>query len=484
MGGIVSRITRYFVVLLALGFPGTTFAQDSGSLASILPRAFAQLVTMQPDSNNSTQDHQTHFFAALGAQGQAAFALNKLMVLQLGTFPVPTSSGAFVFNFDPGTGLFKAASKSFGSAYAERALTNGKGRFEVGMNYQHVSFTSFEGFSLKSNSITYALQHNDCCGVPPGNSPGAPPFEDDTITISPTIDISANTTAPYISYGVTNKWDVGAVFPIVNVSLSTTVTATIDRLGQLCPDPTSGVVFHTWDGTCNPTKTLSMSGNATGIGDIDLRTKYRFIDGKQGGIAAGLDLRLPTGNKDQLLGTGATRAKLLLIASAEFSRVSPHVNLGYTFSNGQLSSATTALPASPSSAVNAATAAQIAKVSNQSLGGNLDVPNEFNYTGGVDIAAHPLLTISADIIGRTVFDVERFTAVPTPFSGPLGAITVNNFQSSGTSSLNLVLGAVGAKFNLPGTHFLLTANVVFPLTNAGLKPNATPVIGLDYSFAK
>jgi hypothetical protein len=268
------------------------------------------------------------------------------------------------------------------------------------------------------------------------------------------------------------------------VSLSTTVSATIDRLGQACPDPATGAIIHTWDGTCNPLKTLSMSGSATGLGDIDLRTKYRFIDGAQGGIAAGLDLRLPTGNKDQLLGTGATRAKFMLIASGEYGRFSPHVNLGYTFSKGQLSSATTELPASPSSATNPATAIQIAQASNQSLGGSLDVPNEFNYTAGVDIAAHPLLTISGDIIGRTIFDVERFNAVPTQFSGPLASITVNNFQSSGTASLNLVLGAVGAKYNIPGTHFLLTANVVFPLTSAGLKPNVTPVIGLDYSFAK
>lgn len=479
------RATLSFLALLLVGLPGTAFAQDD-SLASILPRAFAQIVTMNPSTDGNAPKHETHFFAALGEQGQAAFAMNKLMVLQMATFPLPTSSGAFVFNFDPESRLFKAASKSFGSGYAERALTNGQGRFEFGVNYQHLRFGSFEGFSLNgsSNNITYALQHNDCCGVPAGASAGSPPFEDDAITIKPTIEITADTTAPYLSYGLTNRWDVAAVIPVVHVALSTTVTATIDRLGQACPDPTTGAIVHTWDGTCNPVKTVSMSGSATGIGDIDLRTKYRFLDAAQGGIAAGLDLWLPTGNKDQLLGTGATRAKLLLIASGEFSRFSPHVNIGYTFSNGKLSSASTAFPVSPSPAANPATAAQIAAVSTQVLGGDLSVPNEFNYTAGVDVAAHPLLTISADVIGRTVFDVERFASVPTVFGGPVGAVTLNNFQSSGTANLNLAIGAIGAKFNIPGTQLLLTGNVVFPLTNAGLRPNVTPVVGLDYSFGK
>jgi hypothetical protein len=489
IGGTVSRNALRILTLLMFALPGTLFAQDN-SLAALLPNAFAQGATMQPDSSGSGADHQTHFFAALGDQGQAAFALNKLMVLQLDTFPLPTSSGAFVATFDPQTHLFKPVSKSFGPGYAERALTNGRGHFQFGMNYQQVSFSSFEGFNLKggSNNITYALQHNDCC--PPVNNPpapGNPTFEDDTITIQPTIDISSNTTSPYFSYGVNDRWDVGVVVPVVHVSLSTTVNATLYRLGEACPQAGTPAIIHTWDGTCNPNKApVQMSGNATGIGDVDIRTKYRFLDGAQGGLAVGLDVRVPSGNKDQLLGTGATRAKLMAIWSGEFSRFSPHANLGYTYSHGDLSSATTQLPAlNPATQpTNPATGSQISLASAQSLGGSLKVPNELNYTAGADVVVHPLLTVWADVIGRTVFNVERFDALPTTYSGSLGSINVNNFQSSGLGNLNLVLGAVGAKFNIPHTQLLLTGNVVFPLTQSGLRPNVTPVIGLDYSFGK
>jgi hypothetical protein len=52
---------------------------------------------------------------------------------------------------------------------------------------------------------------------------------------------------------------------------------------------------------------------------------------------------------------------------------------------------------------------------------------------------------------------------------------------TGTKNLNLLLGAAGAKVNV-GTNLLLTANVLFPLSDGGLKPKVTPVVGLDYSF--
>jgi hypothetical protein len=32
------------------------------------------------------------------------------------------------------------------------------------------------------------------------------------------------------------------------------------------------------------------------------------------------------------------------------------------------------------------------------------------------------------------------------------------------------------------TNLLLTANVLFPLSDGGLRPKITPVVGLDYAF--
>ena len=242
--------------------------------------------------------------------------------------------------------------------------------------------------------------------------------------------------------------------------------------------------------TGQTTKVESLSGTATGVGDVVVRTKYRFVDGARGGLAAGLDVRLPSGDKENLLGTGAVQTKLLLIASGEFSRVAPHVNVGYTYSRGNLSSSLTTLPSSNQPA-NAPTQSQINAVNGIGIGGSTRLPNEVNYVGGVDIAAHSLVTISADMIGRTVLDSPRYAIVSQTYQyrtansgSPLLSTNRDTFDSTGTGRLNLLLGVVGAKLNIPGTPLLLTASVLFPLTDAGLRPNVTPVVGLDYSFKR
>ena len=53
-----------------------------------------------------------------------------------------------------------------------------------------------------------------------------------------------------------------------------------------------------------------------------------------GGVAAGFDWRLPTGDEDNLLGIPGTQYKLYGVYSTTFGRFNPHANIGYTFSNG------------------------------------------------------------------------------------------------------------------------------------------------------
>jgi hypothetical protein len=92
------------------------------------------------------------------------------------------------------------------------------------------------------------------------------------------------------------------------------------------------------------------------------------------------------------------------------------------------------------------------------------------------------------MVGRTLRDSQRFAMQSQTYQyrtangAPLLSTTRDTFASTQAGNLNLVLGVVGAKINIPGTSLLLTGNVLFPLTDAGLRPKVTPVIGLDYSF--
>jgi len=486
--------TVVLTVMIAMLVPATVRAQ---SLAGILPTSLETGVTMTSNAAvvGGGNPHEAHFIAALGATGPGSApwaAINKLIAEQVNTFPIGSSSGGFVFTFDSSTGILKPASESFGSTFAERALTNGRGRWGFGLNYQHLEFKSFEGVDLQNGSFQYVLQHNDCCGAV-GNpaDPVDPFFEGDLVNMSVALQIKSDVVDPFLSYGLTSRWDVGVVVPIVKLQLSSGVTSTIVRLSTAGSNPP----IHSWDGLGQTVKAFpTLSGSASGIGDVILRTKYRFVDLEQGGLAAGLEVRLPTGDKENLLGTGGVQTTLLFIASGEVARVSPHVNVGYTWSKGQISNTAVTLPTTPLSVVspttsNATTSNQITSDYGVPLA-DTHLSNEFNYVGGVDVAVHPLLTVSGDLVGRTLTNSQRFALVAQNFqyrtisSGPLSSVSMPTFTNTGSGTLNTLLGVVGAKFNIPGTKLLLTGNVLFPLTDTGLRPKITPVVGLDYSFGQ
>ena len=139
----------------------------------------------------------------------------------------------------------------------------------------------------------------------------------------------------YANYGVTDRLDVGAAIPVVHVKFGGSVTSTIERTA------TAGQpAIHSFDGQGQVSQTLSETASATGLGDILLRGKYSFVRSNANALAASIDLSLPTGDKDNLLGTGATQTKLQLLASGEYGLFAPHAYFGYTFSNGDVSDLT------------------------------------------------------------------------------------------------------------------------------------------------
>jgi len=162
------------------------------------------------------------------------------------------------------------------------------------------------------------------------------------------------------------------------------------------------------------------------------------------------------------------------------------LNLGFTASHGEISTLLTTLPPSNQPA-NPATQSQINAATGAALA-DPHLPNEFNYVAGFDYSAHPLLTISADVLGRTFFDTRRFATVTKQYlyrtvtGGPTLDTTRTTFDTTDNGTLNALLGVVGGKFNIPGTSLLVTANVLFAMNHSGLNPKPSPVVGLEYSF--
>lgn len=387
--------------------------------------------------------HAAHFTS--GEVNPTLGLLTNNIAYQSSSFPLGSSSGGFTFTLDPTLGTLSRSTDSFGPLFAERALTSGKGKLTVGSSYVRSNWDRFEGHDLATEGIPFTLTHAD--------SPGDNYFEGDIIASNFFMDLKTETFAVFANYGVSDRLDIGVAVPVQRVDLNARVHTTI------LPLATGGdrIPSHIFANGTLDADTFA-TGSASGIGDIVLRGKLGLTTGDWGGVAAGVDLRLPTGDAEDLLGTGATQVKGFLIISGGKSRFSPHVNAGYTFTGDS-----------------------------DTLG---VLPDELDYAVGFDAAPTSRVTFTADLVGRTLLKADRLVPVENvyryrgPFDPP-GTFTQSTTRSELTREegrLNLLLGSVGIKVN-PTGRLLLSGNILFSLSkDNGLQDDITPVIAIDYNF--
>jgi hypothetical protein len=160
------------------------------------------------------------------------FSFNTQMATQFSTFPLGSSTGGLTYVFDESIGTFRRGSASFGPLFAERALTIGRRKLSAGFNYQHTSYDTFEGQNLKDGPIKFYLRHQDCCHFADATDPTSftltpltgtdhlnPPFKGDIIEAALSLQATTHTTAAFVNYGVTDRWDIGLAVPFVSVNL-------------------------------------------------------------------------------------------------------------------------------------------------------------------------------------------------------------------------------------------------------------------------
>ncbi len=477
------RSLCWWLAIAGLCLPAPANGQSSGGgLAHVIPELILRGITL-PGAADPGRPHAGHFTlgnptfggsqAASRADApaiRAVEAFGERLRAQFANFPLGSSTGGFTFSFDEASGIYTRSSTSFGPAFTERAATIGRRKVSVGVNYQHTSFDTFGGESLGDHSITFYLPHTDCCAAAaPPPSPQFPGFEGDIMEAALRVDAKLDTFALFANYGVTDRLDLGVAIPISRVDLDANVRTRIVRLSTA-----DNVLVHTFvEGQNVSEATFSRGATATGIGDIVVRTKYNFLREGNTGVSAGFDLRLPTGDEDDLLGLGTTQGKFYLILSSGNDRLSPHVNIGYTAS-GEGNRET------------------------EFLFEPLGASDEFNYAGGVEFVAHPRLTILADFLGRTLIDAGDLeletksfpfrVGTTAPITAPIQTSVTNPLTGQPYSqlalqsgNLSLLLGSTGFKFNA-ANNLLVAANVLFPLSNKGLRDRLTFAFGLDYAF--
>jgi hypothetical protein len=235
------------------------------------------------------------------------------------------------------------------------------------------------------------------------------------------LHIGADTMAAVGTIGVTDRLDVSVAVPIVRVTIS----------GQRIDNYRGEEVVQAIG-----------SGSASGLGDIVLRAKYNVLRGESIGVAVGGETRLPTGSQENLRGAGDLVVKPRLMASVERERVTAHADIGYA------------------------------------LGGVSDV---FDYNGAITLIAGPRVTVIGEILGRRVQSVGRLAALTAPHPQLAGVDTIR--LTSISEAAQRVVAVAGLKWNVAGA-WILSANIVRPVTAAGLNAEWVPTASIDYAFGR
>jgi hypothetical protein len=276
----------------------------------------------------------------------------------------------------------------------------------------------------------------------------------DVITTNNSISASVSQSTFSLTYGASERFDISLGVPLIRTSLSVASDATIQRIGTAANPAIHFFRDPDAPGSYGSERIFVANGSAAGLGDVIVRGKGTAFSTARGGIAVGLEARLPTGRAEDLLGSGSFGVKAFEAVSATYGRVAPHLNVGYQW-NGR-----TVLSGDVATGVKG------------------DLPDELSYVVGADVGIEKRLSIAVDVLGRHSADAPRLSS--STFT-PAGSQQAFQDIAFGVGSLNLVSGAFGLKANVAGT-MLVTFNLQFKLNDAGVRTKVTPLVGIEYGF--
>jgi hypothetical protein len=431
----------YFSAIITLSYSNSVQAQLSGVFERIFNTILVDELTLSPGL------HAQHFIpAAEIANLNLTPALNSLIASNVSSFPLSSTVAGVTFDFS--TGMPVKITESLGPIFAETAQTLGKGKINVGFNYTYLNLSQFRG--LDTEEMRFTFTHQDV--TPPfGNNLGDSPNESDTIDLFLNLDANANIFAIFATLGVTNNLDIGVAVPLVNVSLTGNARAVINSF-TFAKDSSANHNFGP-DGSNPELQTnVPYDESATGLGDIAIRLKYSFVRGTGLDLAALVDIRLPTGDEDDFLGTGKANIRWSGIVSKKIGDFTPHLNIGYERRSADLDS------------------------------------DEFEFTAGFDQKVYPGITFAFDIFGEIdLNDDEAIRLFP-------GTTTIIDRVSTGQSVRKVDLSniperdndnAFNASFGFrvaPSERVIFLGNILVPLNEGGLRSSVASTIGLAISL--
>ncbi|HKC91862.1 MAG TPA: hypothetical protein VKE23_11100 [Candidatus Limnocylindria bacterium] len=341
--------------------------------------------------------------------------------------PIPSGSVSVAYAYDPKLETFVREQRPFAPALSVNARTDGRGVLTVGAAFSYLQYQNFEG--------------QDRDGVVFPTDLGI--TTDDGLPISDQLffqfKLRQSIYSVSIQFGVLDNLDVGIFIPILDESFRGRIIdefavetpkgkfqpLTLSPDGRLVADsrfearPITASSFNVFPGTI-PSAGFFFSKNTWGVGDVILRTKAFLGSAGPLDFGGAVNLALPTGDEDDLLGVGSVRVDPRLLISTGNERFTLHTNQAV----------------------------------------HLDVDDQdrdrYDYSVGGEAALTPWLTLLVDHVGRIeIFGndkIRKFEIVP------------------------------GIKANVYG-DFIVGFNAIVPLNDSGLTTDFTPNATIEVSKA-
>lgn len=422
-------LTAWILVLLALAAP---LGAQQHTLRDRLGALFTFGSCGEPLCLDLDNLHGNHYVPGI-AQGNSTVIsfVTEALAKSSSNLPISgTSSGA---TYSIVNGLPVRTSTSAGPIFAERSQTLGRGRFFLGANVTQIGYTTLNGVPLDNLQLNFAHQDVGNPGL------GDPAFENDIVRLRMGLKLDLLMAALTATYGLTDFIDVGVAVPFTRVSMSGTSVAQIDPFG---PNP-----LHFFGGTsADPVLRAVASVNATaaGIGDVVGRIKVNVGQGPRYGAAILAEVRLPTGDEEDLLGAGSASGRAVGVFAAQYGNFSLHGNGGYLMRTGELQN------------------------------------DAVLATLGFDNLMASWATLAFSMISEWSVGEQKVTLPPPiqlqfPFARTIESTSIPNRREDRFDA------AVGVKFSLRGGTVLMM-NGTAPLRRASLQPDFIFTTGLEFSF--
>jgi hypothetical protein len=365
------------------------------------------------------------------------------LATSVSNIPFSATSSGVTFRFEGGVPI--QTSTSPGPIVAERGQTLGRGRVLVGANVTVFELSTLRGVDLDHLHLNFTHSNADFAGCDEQfggdcSLQGIPLLENDFIQLDLSLDVNVRATTFVMTYGLLDRLDIGVAVPIISTSLNGRSEAQVVPFGG----PTA---VHFFAGTSTSPDlfgTRTVSGSATGIGDISTRIKLGLSESNNTRMALLADARFATGSADDLLGAGHLTISGIGILSSQFGLFGPHANVGYRYRASEEQSD-----------------AVIARL-------------------GFDQMLSPWATLVLDLLselqaGDSQLEVPEDVTVEYPFRRVIRPSTIPQMRD------DIVAASAGMKFVTERGLTIIT-NAIWPLNKGGLRSRATWSVGLEYNF--